>query len=1338
MATGRDQGAQPVNANDDLETDSSQTPPQKTHIKKLKAFFGERTPKIMEATEKKGDLPSPLHEVVREGILQVKTAVTDGKKSSDRSWKPMWAQLRGHALYLQKDRKENASPLGLEEQPISIKSSLVDIAYDYTKKKHVFRLTTYNGSEYLFQVEDHDTMMDWIQKIQEHNDPDNDQGAGNTDLILRKSSQIEQQAATVKSSPQVAPKSAGKKLTVKTSKAPHSPSMKHRRAEDSPKNKENKSWRGRMAKGLKRFGSGTSTNVEAEAEEAVGTFGVPLELCPASSNNEYLPMVIEICTSIVEARGLEFVGIYRVPGNTAAVATLQEELNKGSPNPDNEKWLDVNVVGSLLKSFFRKLPESLVTDELYQAFIDANRLENPEKRMLILKKLLHDLPEHHFETFNYLAQHLKKVASYGHVNKMDARNLAIVFGPTLVRTTDESMYSLVTDMSDQCRIVETIIQHNQWMFSDWEEDTHVPLDEEPVDANPVTSMNTLLTKIARSEETVLPQPESKPPSRHLPSFNLRLLDGREISAKDLVSNIIQAANKRVKRKDKKSSSDSSDIGSECGFNERNIDEAVVARQLKMQGQPTERVESGGQKDSVFSTKTDYVDSRSKSEDRGLDQKTSEVNLLGRCSTEVSLSSVGSRGQSSLDSHQPPPTTTTTVTSVSSQEQQRIDSGSTRQAQKIAPVSSYSDDLDLQRQQVTEKQAFQRTFNTIYTHNRPSITRPRSEESLLDSRLDHDEVEITHGYKKPSVSHEERKRRLEFEARAMRQKEEERQREKEKRELERQRIEVELQKTQRELDEESKDSSLEDLLKHAQPGDITNKISDYSNKLADLSNKADTTSITSDYSTTSSATYTAFENQRAPPPHQTSDYSSNTSPTSLHADAKLSLVDPEHSRPLRSNMPTVQSDGRPAFGGSKVYAVTVSRSAHPGHLRRSHTTDLGSGIARIHLSQHPAQPQHASSRTITLRRASVENEPRHKPPPHDGYTRKRRSRELEPYPHDLNTVDHSRAQHRRGSLDSLRDYYDRHDVRHSVSSASEDGNSSAPLEDRLKALLVPGSSDYTRFPSSIHDSNRINVQDNIRDKSSGRLDNKRPEKTETKIGIASRFERNPPPTSDRTENTAVSSGGAPEGNNTQTIPPSHQVMPMTKFEKTGSNLSQQAAQGGRDTVQGRLRKAGSLDHLEIDAHSAEKVSSPERTEQSPKSEVSEEGPKVKRRTGVDKKLRRRHTVGGVKDVDHFRAIVTSLGQSEPSKQSAWERLQPRDRDTGEEDDRNLQTWLARERLRTSATDLTAGLAKALVDINLSTGERGGERPLQTDIARREQKRYRQHHNTVATAPVESKI
>ena len=43
-----------------------------------------------------------------------------------------------------------------------------------------------------------------------------------------------------------------------------------------------------------------------------------------------MPFVVEVCTKFVEAHGLENQGIYRVPGNTAAISTLQNELDKVS------------------------------------------------------------------------------------------------------------------------------------------------------------------------------------------------------------------------------------------------------------------------------------------------------------------------------------------------------------------------------------------------------------------------------------------------------------------------------------------------------------------------------------------------------------------------------------------------------------------------------------------------------------------------------------------------------------------------------------------------------------------------------------------------------------------------------------------------------------------------------------------------------------------------------------------------------------------------------------------------------------------------------------------------
>lgn len=60
----------------------------------------------------------------------------------------------------------------------------------------------------------------------------------------------------------------------------------------------------------------------------------------------------------------------------------------------------------------------VIFPELYDHIIQANRIENQEKRMLKMKKILHDLPEHNFETFSYLGRHLNNVISKEKMNKV--------------------------------------------------------------------------------------------------------------------------------------------------------------------------------------------------------------------------------------------------------------------------------------------------------------------------------------------------------------------------------------------------------------------------------------------------------------------------------------------------------------------------------------------------------------------------------------------------------------------------------------------------------------------------------------------------------------------------------------------------------------------------------------------------------------------------------------------------------------------------------------------------------------------------------------------------------
>ncbi|XP_053471993.1 rho GTPase-activating protein 23 isoform X5 [Ictalurus furcatus] len=432
-------------------------------------------------------------DVRKEGWLHYKQIHTEkGKKvgSAIRPWRRVFSVLRFGALYLYKDKREallKGAALGggsEDEQPISLRGCLVDIAYSETKHKNVLRLTTQDFCEYLLQAEDRDDMLEWIRVIGESSKTDSEElGFSRQALINKKLNDYRKQSPTGNkpdSSPRVPRMTFLLPKADNSSAPPRSP--KHEAKEESSPPKS--PWGINFMKKTKK--------ADPKA------FGVRLEDCQPASNNKFVPLIVEICCGLVEEMGLEYTGIYRVPGNNAVVSSLQDQLNKGCDiNTAEERWQDLNVVSSLLKSFFRKLPEPLFTDDKYNDFIDANRMENPSDRLKTLKKLIQDLPDHYFHTLKFLIGHLKTVANHSEKNKMQPRNLALVFGPTLVRTSEDNMTDMVTHMPDRYKIIETLIQHCAWFFSEeHDKDEKTPVDTE--DVQPAPNIDHLLLNIGRA------------------------------------------------------------------------------------------------------------------------------------------------------------------------------------------------------------------------------------------------------------------------------------------------------------------------------------------------------------------------------------------------------------------------------------------------------------------------------------------------------------------------------------------------------------------------------------------------------------------------------------------------------------------------------------------------------------------------------------------------------------------------------------------------------------------------------------------------------------------------
>ncbi|XP_076212962.1 rho GTPase-activating protein 23 isoform X1 [Aptenodytes patagonicus] len=501
----------------------------------------------------------PFSAVRKEGWLHCKQILTKkGKKVGGgiRQWKRVFAVLRTHSLYLCKDRREAvtcAPAPGEEEPPISIRACLVDISYSETKRKHVFRLTTADFCEYLFQAEDREDMLAWIKVIRENSKAEGEDPGFASQALINKKLNDYRKVSPAGAKPDSSPKGSrglgirAEFLKQTGTSAPRSP------RQDAAVTKDES--------GTQKAPWGINI-MKKNKKSAPRAFGVRLEDCQPAPDNKNVPLIVEACCKVVEDRGLEYMGIYRVPGNNAVVSSLQEQLNKGATeiNLQDERWQDLNVISSLLKSFFRKLPEPLFTDDKYNDFIEANRIEDASERMRTLRKLIRDLPGHYYETLKFLVGHLKTIADHSEKNKMEPRNLALVFGPTLVRTSEDNMTDMVTHMPDRYKIVETLIQHSDWFFSDKEDKGEkTPVDEK--EAQSVPNIEYLLPNIGRtaapgdaagSTRSGSAKPKGTWPSRKAPPH-------RELLAIPFVS---AAARKRKKRREAEGVGSSTDDDAE--------------------------------------------------------------------------------------------------------------------------------------------------------------------------------------------------------------------------------------------------------------------------------------------------------------------------------------------------------------------------------------------------------------------------------------------------------------------------------------------------------------------------------------------------------------------------------------------------------------------------------------------------------------------------------------------------------------------------------------------------------------------------------------------------------
>ncbi|KAL6305221.1 hypothetical protein BKA93DRAFT_237913 [Sparassis latifolia] len=179
-----------------------------------------------------------------------------------------------------------------------------------------------------------------------------------------------------------------------------------------------------------------------------------------------IPVIVEKCIDAVDALALDYEGIYRKTGGSGQskiITQLFDSANYRSFDLRNtEKFNDICSVTSVLKSYFRALPDPLLTYALHDEFIAASNIKDPSVKSEALAKLVHKLPKEHYHTTRALMLHLHRISERSDQNLMHARNLGVVFGPTLMRSRDPN--AEFVDMAGKALSVEWLIENAPMVF----------------------------------------------------------------------------------------------------------------------------------------------------------------------------------------------------------------------------------------------------------------------------------------------------------------------------------------------------------------------------------------------------------------------------------------------------------------------------------------------------------------------------------------------------------------------------------------------------------------------------------------------------------------------------------------------------------------------------------------------------------------------------------------------------------------------------------------------------------------------------------------------------------
>ncbi|PWA58655.1 CRIB domain, Rho GTPase activation protein [Artemisia annua] len=161
---------------------------------------------------------------------------------------------------------------------------------------------------------------------------------------------------------------------------------------------------------------------------STSVFGVSTESMQLSfdSRGNSVPTILLMMQRRLYAQGgLQAEGIFRINGDNGQEEQIREQLNRGEV-PEN---IDVHSLAGLIKAWFRELPNGVLDSIEPEQVMQAQSEEE-------CARLVRLLPPTEASLMNWAVNLMADVAQLESLNKMNARNIAMVFAPNMTQMAD--------------------------------------------------------------------------------------------------------------------------------------------------------------------------------------------------------------------------------------------------------------------------------------------------------------------------------------------------------------------------------------------------------------------------------------------------------------------------------------------------------------------------------------------------------------------------------------------------------------------------------------------------------------------------------------------------------------------------------------------------------------------------------------------------------------------------------------------------------------------------------------------------------------------------------------